>query len=57
MIRTEHLTKVFTTGGAAQRVLDDVGIDIGPGTIGAVVGRSGAGKSTLPLVHEGEEVK
>ncbi|WP_346777406.1 methionine ABC transporter ATP-binding protein [Streptomyces sp. HNM0575] len=47
MIRTEHLSKTFFTGGTGHRVLEDVDLEIAPGTIGAVVGPSGAGKSTL----------
>jgi ABC-2 type transport system ATP-binding protein len=51
MIRVEHLT--FDYPG--HRALDDVGFEIEPGTITALVGPNGAGKSTLMRVCSGLE--
>ena len=44
-IRFEHVS--FTYPGTTKRVLDDVNLDLPPGTVVAVVGENGAGKSTL----------
>ena len=49
MIRVEHL--IFDYPG--HRALDDVGFEIEPGTITALVGPNGAGKSTLMRVCSG----
>src|SRR5579863_6471816 len=44
-IRFEHVA--FTYPGTSRRVLDDVSLDLKPGSVVAIVGENGAGKSTL----------
>jgi ATP-binding cassette, subfamily B, bacterial len=44
-IRVEHVS--FAYPGTERRVLDDVTLDLAPGTVVAIVGENGAGKSTL----------
>jgi ATP-binding cassette, subfamily B, bacterial len=44
-IRFDHVS--FTYPGTTRRVLEDVCLDIAPGSVVAVVGENGAGKSTL----------
>jgi ATP-binding cassette subfamily B protein len=44
-IRLEHVS--FTYPGTTRRVLDDVNLELKPGSVIAIVGENGAGKSTL----------
>ena len=44
-IRLEHVS--FAYPGTTRNVLDDVSLELPPGTVVAVVGENGAGKSTL----------
>jgi ATP-binding cassette subfamily B protein len=44
-IRLEHVC--FSYPGTTRRVLEDVNLDLAPGTVVAIVGENGAGKSTL----------
>src|SRR3990172_1996201 len=42
-----HAGKVYRSDGQAVHALEDVSLEISPGSLGALVGRSGCGKSTL----------
>jgi ATP-binding cassette subfamily B protein len=44
-IRFEHVS--FSYPGTERRVLDDVSLEVKPGSVVAIVGENGAGKSTL----------
>ncbi|ATY84642.1 methionine ABC transporter ATP-binding protein [Kyrpidia spormannii] len=47
MIELDGVSKDFTIGGRAVRVLDGIDLNIPKGTIYGIIGHSGAGKSTL----------
>ena len=47
MIEARNLTKIYKTPGSEIVVLQDLNLNVKPGTILAVIGPSGAGKSTL----------
>ncbi|MGC5629187.1 ABC transporter ATP-binding protein [Georgenia sp. Z1344] len=47
IIRTERLSKVFDrSGGTPVRAVDELTVDVAPGTLTAFLGPNGAGKST-----------
>ncbi|QRX94875.1 ABC transporter ATP-binding protein [Streptomyces noursei] len=45
--RIHHVSKSFGRPGAQQQVLDDINIDVAPGSFVCLLGASGCGKSTL----------
>lgn len=47
MIRLNNVSKVFTTPSGQVAAVDNVDLQVEPGTIYGVIGTSGAGKSTL----------
>lgn len=47
MLRVEHVQKVFRSGGATVKAVDDANFEVETGTFAAIVGKSGSGKSTL----------
>ena len=47
MLRVEHLTKIFLSGGEQVVVFEDLNFEIQQGDFIALVGESGAGKTTL----------
>ncbi len=51
--RVEYLKKIYGTGHASVRALDDVSIGIRRGEFTAIMGASGSGKSTLMHVMAG----
>jgi len=54
-IRLRHLTKHFVTRRGALTALDDVSLDIAPGSFFMIVGPSGCGKTTLLRIVAGLE--
>src|SRR3972149_1840549 len=47
IVALQHVCKVYRSDGQAVHALEDVSLEISPGSLGALVGRSGRGKSTL----------
>jgi NitT/TauT family transport system ATP-binding protein len=54
-IRLTHLSKQFATRDGAFTALDDITLDIAPGTFFVIVGPSGCGKTTLLRILAGLE--
>ena len=47
LLKTEHLSKSFSNGGALQHVLRNIDLQLYKGDFTVIMGASGAGKSTL----------
>lgn len=47
LLKTEHLSKSFSSGGAMQHVLKNIDMELYKGDFTVIMGASGAGKSTL----------
>ena len=55
MLRGEELTKSYRRGSEVVHALEEVGIEVPPGRITALVGPSGSGKTTLLYLLAGWE--
>lgn len=53
LIKTEGLSKSFSSGGAMQHVLKNIGLELYKGDFTVIMGASGAGKSTLMYALSG----
>ena len=47
IMHTEHISKIYETGGSPVTALDDVSLSLAAGSFTAITGPSGSGKSTL----------
>lgn len=53
LLKTEKLSKSFSTGGAMQHVLKNIDLELYQGDFTVIMGASGAGKSTLMYALSG----
>jgi len=56
ILKTNKLTKTFSTGGAQQHVIKNLDLEIYEGDFTVIMGASGAGKSTLLYTLSGMDV-
>lgn len=56
LLKTESLSKSFSSGGALQHVLKNVDLELYEGDFTVIMGASGAGKSTLLYALSGMDV-
>ena len=56
LLKTEGLSKSFSSGGAMQHVLKNVDLELYKGDFTVIMGASGAGKSTLMYALSGMDV-
>ena len=55
LLKTESLSKSFSSGGALQHVLKNIDLELYEGDFTVIMGASGAGKSTLLYALSGME--
>ena len=56
LLRTENLSKSFSSGGILQHVLKNIDLELYDGDFTVIMGASGAGKSTLLYALSGMDV-
>ena len=55
LLKTENLSKSFSSGGVLQHVLKNIDLELYQGDFTVIMGASGAGKSTLLYVPTSQE--